>query len=480
MSSETTQTTGSHEDHTAAPLESRVRFWSLFRIVVSSSILGLLAAFDVPIQLVLISAAGCIFLVLLIKFIRDNIKLSKRVGAARFFKALCKSTGCFLPFVIILIPGYLIGVQISSWTNQGIEKLQVWSAPDIISEQVQKQIERRVEERIKRNLPFWYVPLVHFGWASDYVTQARTEIATISETVNRAKPKPIHIRAVAGFLKAGLLAVGIYSTAWVALLFMRAYASIFGRILVVGDPPVFFGIGPKPKKKRRNSTAPKEDCTLYDRVASGTKLVVKLEGDECLFVRGSDLPANSMPDISPRWNNGCLALRIRRGLFFMNKVLGGASGCDIGFHASGSYQYISVPLRLDHEVVVDPARVVGFTQDVRFRSHWDFNLALLALGRATSFLAVGPGLLILRCDGQPAVYPDSSNALATSPEQLILFGRDAYFQIIASQGFLNYVAAGCVIKPTKGSLFVAAPLKAKPASFLSKIWALIKQVYIPI
>ena len=452
------------------------RFRSLIRLVLISASIGLLAAFHVPIQLILQISAGLVLLFLLGKFIKDNSRLARKVGPRRLLKAMLISAIVFLPFVLLLWPGYWIGGQISHYSNKGISMLQVWSAPDIISAKIQKQINRQVEERIKRNLPWWYTPAVWVGAVDDYATQMKIEAEIVMETINSAKPKPVHVRAFAGILKAALLAIGIYSTAWVAILFGRTYGSLFGRVLVASDPPVIFGSGNpgrlRKKRKNRQLAGP--------LIESGLQVNLKLQDGEKLYVRRTDLPGNSPPDWKPCWRSGCLFMRLRKGLFSMDRVVGTKDPRDYPFRAHSGFQYASIILVEGQEVVVNPVHLSGFSDTILFRSHWDFNMAMLALHHPISLVARGPGRLILKCSGVPTTHQTASGVTAVSMDNLMLFGQDARFKIEASRGLLNYFASGCLVRPISGELFITTPGVPGKSSFFRTFWNLIKQVYMPI
>ncbi len=456
--------------------EAFARFRSLIRLVLISASIGLLAAFHVPIQLILQISAGVVLLLLLGKFIKDNSRLARKVGPRRLLKAMPISVLVILPFVLPLLPGYWIGAQISNYSNMGISKLQVMSAPDIISEKVKKQFERKVEERIKRNLPWWYAPAVWVGVADDYATQVRIEAEIVIETINHAKPKPMHIRAIAGFLKAALLAIGIYSTAWVVILIGRTYCSLFGRVLVASGPPVIFGSGNpgrlRKKRKDRHLSGPV--------IESGLQVNLKLQDGEKLYVRRTDLPGNSPPDWKPCWRAGCLFMRLRKGLFSMDLVVGTKEARDYPFRAHSGFQYASIILVEGQEVVVNPVHLSGFSDTILFRSHWDFNIAMLALHHPISLVARGPGRLILKCSGVPTTHQTASGVTGVSMANLMLFGQDARFKIEASRGLLNYFASGCLVRPISGELFITTPGVPGKSSFFRTFWNLIKQVYMPI
>ena len=122
--------------------ELLARFGTLVRLVIIAALTGLLAVFHVPIQLILLVSAGIILLVLLVKFIKDNIRLAREVGWRRLIGATLKSAIVFLPVLLILYPGYWAGNQINQFTNRAIEQIQIWSAPDIISKEIQTRIKR--------------------------------------------------------------------------------------------------------------------------------------------------------------------------------------------------------------------------------------------------------------------------------------------------------------------------------------------------
>ncbi len=456
--------------------ELLARFRTLLRLVIGAAAIGLLAVFHVPVQLFLLVSAGIILLMLLNKFIKDNIRLAREVGWKRLLGAMLKSAIVFIPVLVILYPGYWVGNQINQLTNRAIEHIQIWSAPEIISKEIQTRIEHEVEIRVKRNLPWWYGPAIKFGWVDDYVTQTKTEFDIAIETINEAKPKPAHIRAGAGLMKAALLAIGTYSTAWVMVLFTRAYASLFGRVLVASKPPVVIGSG--------NPGSHKRGCKSREYSGSpidwGSQVSIPLASGERIYVRRTDLPGNAPPDWHLRWRSGCLMMRMRKRLFSMDLVVGTDEARNYPFRASAGSQYLSIILAESQEVVVNPDCLVGFSNSIRFRSHWDFNLAILALHHAVSMVACGPGRLILKCPGAPTVHQDASKAVSGSMYNLMLFGQDSRFEIEASKGIQNYFASGCLVRPISGKLFVTSPGVPLKANMVNAMWGLIKQVYMPI
>lgn len=169
-------------------------------------------------------------------------------------------------------------------------------------------------------------------------------------------------------------------------------------------------------------------------------------------------------------------LRFRWGLLSLDQV----TATDTTFRAAGGDQYVSAMLAENQEVVVNPARLIAFSDSVRFRTHRDFNLAMLALHHVSSLVACGPGRLVLKCPGAPGVFRSASEASAVSMGNVMLYGQNVRFQIEASGGIQNYFFSGCNVRPISGDLFVTSPGMPTKVSFRHVIGNLIKQVYLPI
>lgn len=140
---------------TAKPMRKLcARFRTLLGLISACAMFGLLAAFHIPIQLVLMASAGFAVLCLFLKFSKDNLRLMRQIGIRRLLKTSLISIGIFVPVALVLVPGLWLGDQVNYYANRGIEQLQLWSAPDIVSKEVEKKIQVRIEEKIKRDLPW--------------------------------------------------------------------------------------------------------------------------------------------------------------------------------------------------------------------------------------------------------------------------------------------------------------------------------------
>ncbi len=448
------------------------------RVVLVAGIWGfLLSFFFVPGYLIVVSLAGITALWMIVKFLRDNRKLFRQVGGRRFIIAAAKSALIFLFFIPLLIPGFWVGNKINHWTASGIDHLQVWSAPDIISEQVKKRIEKQVHDTIENQVPWWMKPGQWIGWVPNYAIQARTEVQEVIEIVNKATPKPIHIRAVASAAKTILLVVGIYSSFWMLLLFLRAYATLFGRVLVSTKPNVTFDLTENGNVVSSSLAL----CAQKTDLITHSRLELALSKGERLLVKRNHTPDGAVPNLRIRWRQGALLNRARRNMVFMNLVKGRTvDGSSFIFRAVGAGRYVSIPLEKGQSVIIDPKRVVGYAPSVAFRSHIDFNLALIALHQAISTVVDGPGRLLLLTEGEASAEADACKVGCNDPSKMLVYGSDAVFEIAASDGWLNYLFSPCTVRPIKGSFFVWAPGRSSQPSLLGLLWNFIRQVYIPI
>lgn len=452
-----------------------LRHLLLFSLVVAC-LVGLLSSLGIPIGLLLIMIPGACFLVwILVKFFRDNLRLARWIGWKRLIGGLMMSFLVFIPVFVLLIPGFMLGNYIAKQANHGIERLQAWSAPDILSEKIKKEIRERVEKDVKRNLPWYYKPLVWTGQVSDYEKIVKNEIRIVTETVQKTRPKPVHIRATAGFLKTLLLFISVYSTAWVALLLLRSLATLFGRIVVASDPPIHFDMRPG-----RYSDTRKLPADFTNSLSVGPSLELSLDPDETLLVRRAYEPSNAVPSACIRLRGGGLLVRIRKRLIFLTRICSEKKPRPIHFHSQGGNRYVSAILFDGERVVINPSHLVGFSDTVRFFSHYDFSLAMLSMNRAISMVACGPGRLILTVPGDPGIHEKASNAPMIYMDKLILFGMDAKFEVRAAKGLIDYYASGCVVRPLKGRLFVCAPGNPPGRNIFGILGNLIKQVYLPI
>jgi hypothetical protein len=439
-------------------------------------LVGLLSALGLPLGLLLIMIPGASFLIwILVKFFRDNLRLAKWVGWKRLIRGLMMTCLVFIPVFALLIPGFWMGNLIAKQANQGIERLQAWSAPEILSEKIKREIQERVEKDIRRNLPWYYKPLVWTGQVRDYEKIVTNEVRIVTETIQRAQPKPVYIRASAGFLKTLLLFISVYSNVWVALLSLRSLASLFGRIVVASDPPIHFDMRPGRYSETRKSPA---DFT--NSLTVGPSLELSLAPKETLLVRRAYEPTNAVPSACIRLRGGGLLMRIRKRLIFLTKICSEEKPHPIHFHSQGGNCYAAAGLSDGERVVINPSHLVGFSDTVRFFSHYDFSLAMLSMNRAISMVACGPGRLILTVPGDPGIHEKAADAPMIYMDKLILFGMDAKFEVRASKGLIDYYASGCVVRPLKGRLFVCAPGTHPGRNFFGVLWNLIKRVYLPI
>lgn len=425
---------------------------------------GLTAAL-IPIQVILIVSAGVLMVVLLAKLVADNARLAKQFPGKRLITVFGKTLLCFLPIALLLAPGFYLGSLVQYETERGIDSLDDWVGTFSVEQAEQKLKALQEQQSFKTKA----VIFIGMFLIPDYVEQQ-------VEAFKKSVKAPLHVRTTAGTLKAALLAISVYSTAWVFVLFIRAFASLFGRILVSGDTPVSFSIGSTDDSKSPSAALAVDEVVLKE----GAILSITIGEGSCLFVRGADLPVNAPPDIVLNWRSGGSLLRLRHGLICLNQLTADVTGLVTEFHASGSHRYVLAQIKEGQEIVVDPAHLVAFTEQIRFKSSWNFNLAALALHRPASFIVSGPGQVVLKCDGQPLTFHEASTAPAIALDKLILFERDAQFEIRASKGLLNYFAASCVVQPRAGSLFIATPEAPRSASFFAKLWGLLKQVYLPI
>jgi len=452
----------------------RLRALAIWLSVITA--LGLLSALHIPIQLILLGSASLLGICLFLKFLKDNLRLAREVGIPLFLATSLKTFAVFVPILFLLVPGIYLGTYVTTWTNRGIGWLQIQSAPDIISEKLEKKIERNVEERVKRNLPWWYAPAVWVGAVEDYATQVVSEVETAVETVNKAKPKPWHIQALAGAGKSALFAIGIYSMTWVIILVARAYASLFGRILVTSHSRIVLPTGTSP----RSGADPEPSASHCLACEIGEDLTVEMNQGDALFVRGRDLPENATPNLHWRWASGGRLMRIRKGLFAVNQITGKEENSRVRFRGTGGARYMSVDLPDGEEAVVNPALLVGFSKGVRFRVRWNFNMPLMALQRVTFFVARGQGRLVFKSPGVPVVYDDPSSALSVDFENVMIFNPGVLLLIEGSKGAHNEILSPCVVRLESGGYIVSVPAVKGRMSGLRRIWALIKATYLPI
>jgi len=442
----------------------RRRFSPIFYGVLAIAIFGLLIGLRVPVHFLLLASAAAAFLWLVRKFIRDNAAFARDVGISRFLSAAWRSALVFLVAIVFLLPGIWMGKFVTDLTNQGIAALQAWSAPTPSVLQVTTRVPRNVSD-----IPWWVTPAIYIGVFTDFAKQAATELFTQTTTILTPKPLPIRITAEA--LKVLLLAIGIYSTAWILILSSRTYAFLFGRVLVATPPPIEFGGQSHPYPN---------SAEFADRLKSGARLEIRLAPDERLYVRSSALPTNAIPDLRWAFRHGGFWPRLRHGLLGGNLVTARAGEVDYTFLARPGDHFIDIILADGDEVTVKPDHLIAFGDSARFRTEWNFSLPRLALHSATTFVASGPGRIILKCPGEPAAYRTAHAVPAVGFDRFMAFGKDSRFAIYASEGLQNYYASGCVVKPVTGRFFIIAPGVQQPSSGIAMCWQLMKQIYLPI
>lgn len=459
-----------------ANTRARPPLWLLVFVLFVGLIVALFSVFKLPIGLLLILMPGALVVIwLLVKFVRDNNRLARWVGWKRLIGGALMTGLVFVPVFVLLIPGFILGNYVAKEANDAIERLQAWSAPDILSKEIKQKIEERVEREVKRNLPWYYKPLIWTGQVKDYEKIVTNEVRIVTETIQRAQPKPVHIRATAGFVKTLLLFISLYSTAWVVVLMLRSLASLFGRIVVASDPPIHFDMRPGRYPARQ-----KLPSDFSNSLKVGSILELYLDPSEKLLVRRAHEPSNAVPSTSMRIWGGALMMRLRRNLVFLSKIQPDRNSSNIRFQAHGGSRYVSATLGEKQFVVVSPSHLVGFSDTVRFSSHYDFNLAMLSMRRAVSMVACGPGRLILSVPGDPDIHERASQTPRVYMDKLLLFGMDTKFEIRAAKGLLDYYTSGCVVRPLKGNLFVCDPANPPAPGMIAVLWKLIKQVYLPI
>jgi hypothetical protein len=420
------------------------RLLAFFALVAAGGvILGSLAAFRVPVYLILSVIAFIIFLCAAAKFFRDNRRLAQQVGVARLIRVNLKALLVYIPIFLILAPGIWVCIEISKTTNHLTQLVQEWAAPEIR----------------KREKGPWWNP-----W--------KNEVEQI------LYPKPLYKRVVAELVKITLLVFSVSSTACAFVFFVRSYSGLVGRILVTMDPPVTYDLGQR--KPGNIQSLPQVSNAPPQILKFGSRLVLALDEREALMMRRVDKPHDATPDLSLLWKGGAAIIRARRGLLMVDEIKGPPGGGSFTMAAAGGFEYACLEIEEGRQVVVDPERLVGFSSTVRFRTHWDFSVAVVALHRSVSLIAVGPGRLIFRSSGSHRFYTSASELSLVSISSLMLFDRDAQFEINASKGFLNYYFSTCTVRPQKGDLFLAGPAPAGETNIVRKAWDFIKSIYLPI
>lgn len=393
--------------------------------LVLASIVAALAALNIPVGLWALILPAALFLLWAIqKFVRDNKRLARKLGFKRLILGILRTFLVFIPVLILLIPGFMLGHFVNKNVNLWILQLQAWSAPERISKEIKREIRETVEKEVKKNVPWYYKPLVWTGQIRDYEKIVANETRILVEKVTKSKRKPWHVRALAEFGKTALLVISIYMTTWMLLLFLRAFAGLFGRIVVAMDPPVQFDLHPWRYRSKQ-----KISPDFAETLAVGLDLPLRLESGETLYVRRSIEPANIIPSASLRIKSGAFFQRLRRGLLFMTRIRGGEVTGEVHFHGSGGNQYVLANLGEDQFVVINPSHLVAFSGSIRFSSHYDFSLAMLSMQRGVSMVARGPGRLVVTVPGSPIIHDNASCAKIVHMDKLILFGMDARFSI---------------------------------------------------
>lgn len=404
--------------------------------------LGVLACFGIPVYLILSAVVCLVFLSALVLLVRDNLILARQVGMIRFLRVAIKSLVIFVPILILLMPGIWISLKMSSFANRFTVQVQAWAAPAV--------------EYRPRKAP-WWAP-----W--------RTEIEQIRH------PKPRIKRVISEVLKNILLAISTYSTAFAIVLFARSYFGLMGRIIVVSGRPIRYSLQTRAPAKGGSKAPGRSEASLLH----GSGFSIPLKPGEILMTRASDMPQRAIPDLSIFWRCGAFILRARRGLLMLNKVTGAADGSPLAMAAAGGFEYACIEIESGQEVVVDPDRLVGFSSTVSFRVHWDFSVAAIAVHGPVSLIATGPGLLVFKSSGSPRLHVSASDLPTANPSGLMLFRRDAEFEIQASNGLLNYYLSPCMIRPLNDGLFLTGHATPTGTSVGARIMKLIRTIYLPI
>lgn len=87
--------------------------------------------------------------------------------------------------------------------------------------------------------------------------------------------------------------------------------------------------------------------------------------------------------------------------------------------ANQGHELIAVRLDEHEEACISLTNLVGFSENITFRTVFDFAITSWSINRAFQYLAMGPGLLLFDCFGEPAIL----NSHAELKGQRIQVGR---------------------------------------------------------
>jgi len=394
-----------------------------------AAIFGTLLAFRVPVGVIIKFAVAILTILAACKFLHDNYKLYRDNQDLHFWQSFFVAIAFMLLFAIpIAIPWYIAGA-IGSTSDFIIGVIDNIAAPETITQKLQFP---------EPYVPWYYKPAEWLGYGATF-----SKIKMTEREVQITRKAPLLFRIISGAIRTPLLLLSLVSYFYSVILGLRTFSSLFTWSLSSRKEKPSFSVGPKQIKL--------EPLVTSEYIPSSNVRNVPL-----FFNRDVDISGH-VPDVHWRWSQGCLFKRLACRFVATNKITPSNDPLDIVVSGSPKDHFIELGLSEGQEVALKFESVIGHSGKIKFSRRWNLSMIRIGLRQTSIIVAKGPGVVILKSPGRPAMYKYSGECPSINPDRLIMWDGGGNVEVHSSRGLRNYFFSPYHIKPTSGCMFIHRP-----------------------
>ena len=370
--------------------------------------------------------------------------------------------------LILMIPGLCL--------KAGID----WSANHVLNavEARTSKLDTVTVPTIREEKFPWHSPLRWFGVPK--YTRGKADVSL-------EKPKEAIFSAVK-FTRTLMDTLEVISLAILALLFGRAFVSLFIRELIVQGVQLNAYV-PAPREYLQQLSQPVDDVVVENSrkgkttqapMESHASLVIDQTWATSVYLKRDLSPTGGVPSTEmPASKMAFLARLIHHCLVMDCYTL---KDTNIQLDSSDGHRFVRWELKEGEVLYFNFSQVVGWTNAIRFDTVPCLQVGMLAQGKVLVHRAYGPGSLIFDLHGEPGVWTHNKGATFT-PDRLVACRIDVKqgdghpdFNIIAAGGMLNSFIGTVSQQASIGTALLLDP-KGRRASYSHPVFDLIRQTY---
>lgn len=135
----------------------------------------------------------------------------------------------------------------------------------------------------------------------------------------------------------------------------------------------------------------------------------------------------------------------------------GKDSSPLKLSTGGGRQLTSINLRKNERLGIKREAFVGKERTVRLKSRWGFRMLDLFSGRIRHAVVEGPGLVILRSEGDATlaiIRPDEDDERGADPHTLMAWSSDIDYHVRSGTGWLALYSGSVVVAPAGGGVAI--------------------------